>query len=216
MKDRIWMVALLVIIGAISSIMLNAIYTYTAPIVAYNREVKLKKAVLEVSGIPYRDEAAGGSKEVEAVFDARVQVDRVGALTLYISYGDQGSASEATRKPTGVAFEVSGSGFWAPISALIALEPDLVTITGVKILEQADTPGLGGRIVEPWFQEQFKGKVINRKGGKLFSVVPYRDAQGPHEVDAITGATETSRAFDRIINTGMAALYAAAPSVVRK
>ena len=59
-------------------------------------------------------------------------------------------------------------------------------ITHIKILSQDETPGLGAKIVEvangesePWFQRQFSGK----KASDL-----------DHAVDAITGATITSKA----------------------
>ena len=83
------------------------------------------------------------------------------------------------------------------------IHTDLETIKRLKILENTETPGLGGRITESWFQDQFRGKKLIPE----LKIVPYRRAEGPNEVDAITGATQTSSAFERIINSNIRILY---------
>ena len=189
MKQKVWMVLLLILIGSVSAALLNWVYSYTAPIVARNTEIKLRRSVLNVLKIPYAEDT------IDTAFGETVRTEEKSGLTVYKSYeGD---------RLDGVAFRSEGSGFWAPISALIALEPDLETVKGVTVVEQAETPGLGGRISEPWFQEQFSGKKLRPS----LHVVPYREASGPNEVDAITGATETSRAFDRLLNEGIQTFY---------
>jgi electron transport complex protein RnfG len=58
------------------------------------------------------------------------------------------------------------------------------TVTGVKIMTHAETPGLGARIIEPAFTDQFAGVtednlMLSKNGGAI---------------DAITGATISSQA----------------------
>ena len=183
MKRKIWTVLFLLIVVCISTGMLNAVYIHTAPLVRRNEEAKTQKGVLEIFHIPY-DEIS-----IQRTFDENVDVDAqtVKGIKLYKS------------RCGSVAFQISGPGFWGEISAIVALESDLETIRELRILKNTETPGLGGRITESWFQDQFKGK----KATPELKILPYGTAQKPNEVDAITGATQTSRAFERIINNNI-------------
>lgn len=77
----------------------------------------------------------------------------------------------------GVAFKTSGKGYSSTIDTMVGMEKD-GTINAIKILNQNETPGLGARITEPSFIRQFTKKNI----------------QGLNEVQAITGATISSKA----------------------
>ena len=83
------------------------------------------------------------------------------------------------------------------------MNDDMETIRGFTIVEQAETPGLGGRIVEPWFMDQFKGKKVK----PALHIISNRQGDNPNEIDAITGATETSKALNTIINDGLARFF---------
>ncbi len=194
MRSRVQMVLVLVISAAISATMLGWVYNYTKPTVLMNQEKKLKRTVLEVFGIPYAEDS------LLDVFARSVEVVRRSEGTYYRAY----QMRDGSKVYTGVAVELSGPGFWAPIRILLALEEDLQTVRGFKVVEQAETPGLGGRMVEPWFLEQFRGKKVR----PALRIVHGARASGPNEVDAITGATETSKALDRIINRGLSSFLA--------
>jgi electron transport complex protein RnfG len=80
----------------------------------------------------------------------------------------------------------SKKGFSGQISLAVGFKPD-GTIINITVLEQKETPGLGTKMAEPGFKDQFKGKnpadftmKVKKDGGK---------------VDAITAATISSRAF---------------------
>ncbi|MGR3218879.1 MAG: FMN-binding protein [Candidatus Anammoxibacter sp.] len=193
MKERIWMVALLVIVSLVSAAMLAVINIKTAPLVQKNNEIKLKKGVLEVFGIEYND------SDLEEIFDKKVDI--VGKdETVYYQLKNKNNRQDSSL----IAFKISGPGFWATIHALIAMQSDFVTIGGIKFLKHDETPGLGGRIDEEWFYSQFKGKKIKPKLVK----VPYDTAKTENEFDAITGATETSRAVEALINNEVNAFCA--------
>ena len=90
---------------------------------------------------------------------------------------------------------------WGPIRGFLALEADMRTIRGVTFHEQEETPGLGGEIASVWFQEQFKGKVIELPDGERgIHIRRGGGASGPNEVDAITGATMTSKKVEVMLN----------------
>lgn len=105
-------------------------------------------------------------------------------------------------------FPVYGAGLWGPIWGYIALESDLQTICGVYFDHSGETPGLGAKIKDdPAFQAQFKGKKINVEDpGHAFAVVKGGVPAGNlSAVDAITGATITSRALGDAIQVWFAA-----------
>lgn len=77
-------------------------------------------------------------------------------------------------------------GFSGNISLMAGFKPD-GTIIGISVLNHKETPGLGTKMTEPEFKEQFTGKnpaefmlKVKKDGG---------------QVDAITAATISSRAF---------------------
>jgi Na+-transporting NADH:ubiquinone oxidoreductase subunit C len=69
------------------------------------------------------------------------------------------------------------------------------TLSGVSIVSQNETPGLGARIEEPWFTSQFAGKT------GPFRFVEEGTSNSDDEIDSITGATRTSQSFKNIINS---------------
>jgi len=127
------------------------------------------------------------------------------ACDLIKAYADR---EQQTLKAYGFRFR--GLGFWAPIEGILAVTPDLEKTVGLVILDQKETPGLGGRIAEPVFLDQFADglDVSVPAGDAPFLVVsgspsePGSAGAGRH-VDAITGATQTSMAMDRILNDAL-------------
>ena len=87
-------------------------------------------------------------------------------------------------------------GFSGNINLMAGFKPD-GTIINITVLEQKETPGLGTKMTEPKFKDQF-----NDKNPAAFSLKVKKDG-GP--VDAITAATISSRAFcdavERAYNT---------------
>jgi electron transport complex protein RnfG len=80
----------------------------------------------------------------------------------------------------------SKTGFGGNISLVAGFKPD-GTIINITVLEQKETPGLGTKMTEPRFKDQF-----NNKNPSEFMLKLKKDG-GP--VDAITAATISSRAF---------------------
>lgn len=94
---------------------------------------------------------------------------------------------------------IYGNGYQSTIRAYLALEGDLQTVAALTIYEQGETPGLGGRIIEPGWQAQWAGKSVSRDDEIVIEVV--RDAaSGPYEVDGISGASVTGYAVTDMIH----------------
>jgi len=105
---------------------------------------------------------------------------------------DQGDSLEifpAKKDGNIIAYAVntySKTGFSGNISLMAGFKPD-GTIINISVLEQKETPGLGSKMTEPRFKDQF-----NDKNPSQFMLKVRKDG-GP--VDAITAATISSRAF---------------------
>ncbi len=101
-----------------------------------------------------------------------------------------------------VGFTFSGMGFWERISGIIVLSPDLNTVQNIRFLEQKETPGLGARIEEQWFTNQFKGLEIdwNAPVGERVIVGGSVAPNAKNRVNAITGASQTSMALGNFLN----------------
>ena len=118
----------------------------------------------------------------------------------WVGYKDSGK-----KKPGGYIFITRGKGYSSTIEAMVGVDGD-IKINRVKILFQQETPGLGDKIMEirpresdPWFTRQFIGKSASddiriKKDGGI--------------IDAISGATISSRAVTGAIDKGLKRLTA--------
>ena len=96
---------------------------------------------------------------------------------------------------------VYGAGLWGPVWGYIAFNPDRRTIAGAYFDHESETPGLGGKIKDdPAFRAQFGGKSVDFNDEKPFSIVKGGAPAGKaNAIDAITGATMTSKGLDAAI-----------------
>lgn len=139
-----------------------------------NQEAALKTSILSSVGIDSKD-------DVNSLFDEKAQEKDIGGITYY---------SINTGSDISYAVPFEGSGLWGTILGYIGVDSSFNTILGIAFTEQNETPGLGGRIDESWYKEQFRGVSL---GGAL----EYGEDSG---LDAITGATSTSNAVLKIVN----------------
>lgn len=95
----------------------------------------------------------------------------------------------------GVAIETEVDGFGGKIRLMVGFDQE-GNILGYKILDQQETPGLGSHI-EHWFKNADKPNqnIIGRQATGKFAV-----SKDGGDVDAITAATISSRAFLKAIN----------------
>ena len=97
---------------------------------------------------------------------------------------------------------------------------------GIVILSHSETPGLGGRIVEPVFMDQFAAgiRVLPVVDGKALYLTASPPEPGSptygRNLHAITGATQTCLAMERILNEHLTrfqrAMAAATPAVAAR
>src|SRR5690606_15366893 len=83
--------------------------------------------------------------------------------------------------------------------AMVAIGEDMNTVAALAIMSHSETPGLGGRIKEAAWRQQFTGKPIADENGTPRLAVARGAATTEFEVDAITGATRTNNAVTQML-----------------
>ena len=187
MKAEARIILFAAILAIVCSLLLTGAELLLKPYREANEQAEEMRNYLSALDIPVK-EGATASDLIE-VYRENVSVKELGSLEVY-AYAP---GPESNDTPLAYAVPFSGAGLWGPVSGVLALEPDLKTIRGVRFFSQEETPGLGGEIGAPWFQKQFEGKrIVSSSGEYAFSVVKPGTATGANQVDGITGATMTS------------------------
>ena len=196
MKEYLKMIVFVLIMGILTSGLLVGMDALTAERIAENESADIKTTIMDAYGIAYT------TTNLHDVFQNSIDVVTSGEYTFYVD-----------RVSGAVSFEFIGGGVWGPISGVITLKSDFVTIQSIAVLDQEETPGLGGRIAEPDILGRFVNLVLDLNGSSYSSGgIRYLEinkdtaANAANEIDSIAGATRTSDRFEIIFN----ATYAAA------
>ncbi len=123
---------------------------------------------------------------------ARGEPLEIGGRIVYRAVDGEGAAA-------GWVVPAGGQGFADRIELLIGLDREAAQITGLYILQQNETPGLGNRVTEPEWRARFAGQSALAP----LTVVKGR-AGGAGEVEAVTGATVSSQSVVGIVNEAVA------------
>jgi Na+-transporting NADH:ubiquinone oxidoreductase subunit C len=103
-----------------------------------------------------------------------------------------------------IILPVHGYGLWSTLYGFMALEGDGNTVAGLGFYEHAETPGLGGEVDNPNWKAQWTGKqVYNGDAVALRLVKGGADRSDSYGVDALSGATLTSRGVDNLLKFWM-------------
>ncbi len=170
-------------------------------------ELDRKRNVLKAFDVPLKDEATGrpiARTEVERLYAAHVRETEVTASNLTLPLFQW----EADGRIERIALPVSGKGLWSTIYGYLALDARATTVLGITFYKHGETPGLGGEIEQPWFQNNFKGKTIFANGALRRIEVAKGQAKepadgGPVQVDGISGATLTGSGVTRFLNEAL-------------
>lgn len=182
-------IVFMLIISVIFTGSLAIINELTNERIDLNLEMKQQKSLLYVLGFSVEKQTA---IEVSNLYNEAIEIKEIEDFTYYIGYKDG--------RITGYVFPLGGDAVWGYLTGYIALNPELTEIIGIDFLSHSETPGLGGRIDEEQFKEQFRGVKLNTE--ELQDFIVFTPNPGG-QVDAITGATGTSNAVRRIINSNL-------------
>ena len=102
---------------------------------------------------------------------------------------------------------IYGAGLWGPVWGYADFNADGCTLAGAYFDHASETPGLGAKIKdEPWFREKFIGKKADFEGEHIFNLSKNAEESGAdNAIDAISGATMTSKGLNEAINVWFAA-----------
>ena len=175
-KEIVKVSVILFAITAVAAAILAGVNEITAPKIAENERIAQENAMKAV--LPEADgfEKLGLPAETSSIIKE-----------LY-------HAGEA-----GIAVKVEPSGYGGRISMIVGVDNEF-NVTGVEIISQSETAGLGAKCVEPEFKAQFTGKSENVE-------VVKKNAAG-NQIDAISSATVTSKAVTKGVNEAILAAKA--------
>ncbi len=180
------LVLTLAIAGLISGVAIIGIYESTLPTITANKARELREAVFKV--LP-------GVSQMQALVHrdgalVAVEAEAKDEPVVYGGYDQDGNF-------VGYAIPGAGPGFQDTIGLLYGYTPDGKLVLGMEILESRETPGLGDKIYKDAdFVAGFSALSVEpeivavKKGTRSLA----------NEIDAITGATISSKAVVRIIN----------------
>lgn len=177
------MVLSLVSISVVAAVALAGVFLLTSANIENQKAQKQQKAIMDV--LPQKGEGA-----------QIAEPEQVGDVVIYRATKDG--------EEIGAAVQVSEMGFGGAQKLMVGFDAE-GKIVDYAVLEHQETPGLGDKIVF-WFKNAEKpGQNILGREAKNLSV-----SKDGGEVDAITAATISSRAFLRAINKAYAAYMGSA------
>ncbi len=180
---RAWLVLVLaLVLGAA----LAAVQVHLSPIVAANKRNETLRQIPALVGLDPATVKPGSLQ----IRPGTLEVTAGGATRFYRVFMVRHEGRLA-----GWVARAAGQGYADRIEMLIGFDPGVTAITGLFILEQKETPGLGAKIALPSWRRQFVGK----KTVTRLTVVKGRGAEAGG-IDAVSGATISSRSVVRIVN----------------
>ncbi len=197
--SSIKLVTVLGVISLVSGLLLVSSYVITKPTIDAYRKKELEEAVASV--VP----GAATIKTFVVTEQGLVPLEQAkgNGVRVYVGY-------DADGKMKGVAAEAAGQGYADLIRVLYGYSPECQCITGIRIVEMRETPGFGDKMYKDvGFNENFKAldTTMNADGNGLANeivAVKHGTKQKPWQIDAISGATVSSKGVARGLNASAA------------
>lgn len=172
------MVAVLGLTGLVSGWSLAYVYQVTKPLIEANDAARLEKALQDV--LPQAQ-----------TFE-----------TVDIPEGVYFVGKDGSGAIVGYAALAQGNGYQGPIRMILGIDSRLEQMTGLAIFPNDETPGLGNGIIEKPWRDQFVGLAPYPRVEYFKS----RSKEKPNEIEAVTGATISSRSVVNTVNQGLKVL----------
>ena len=169
-SDFIKMVAALAAVGVFAGASLVFVYNYAMPKIRINVSKETESAI-------------------KKIFPGTTSIKKTKDSGVYKVMGPEG-------KEIGYAFTAEGNGYQGLIKLIVGADEKLTELKGMEVLESQETPGLGAEIAAPPFKDQFSGLSVTH----AIEYVKNKKPDEPYQIEAITGATISSRAVVNILN----------------
>jgi electron transport complex protein RnfG len=196
------------LVAALSGFLVVLAHHLSLPLIEENKRIAIERALFKVipGAVTRRDFqlTADGIEPLGETPPAQ-------GMHLYAGYDAEG-------KLAGIALEAAAQGYQDVIRVLYSYDPSCECIRGMEVLKMAETPGIGDKIAkDPVFLQNFEAldaRLDAAGGGLANAIVSVKTGtkSEPWQIDAISGATISSKAVARMLNdTAQQAL----PVVVR-
>ncbi len=190
------MIRTLMGIAMLSGFLVVLTYQLTKPIIAENQRRAIEAAVFQVipGAVSRRDFVVNEQGLFAVTPDKPVE-----GIPLYAGYDAEG-------KLLGVATNAASQGYADLVHLLYGYDPACQCIRGIKVLKLAETPGLGDKILsDAGFLANFEqlDASLNADGSDLANdilTVKHGSKRHAWEIDAISGATISSKAVGKALN----------------
>ena len=172
-KDMFKLGLNLLIISAVAALLLALTNSVTADTIAQRSEqanAEARKLVLDFA------------ETFEEVKDAKTDNSKG------IEVAEIFEAKDASGNTVGYTLKVLPSGYGGKIELMVGIDSANSQVSGINVVSNSETAGLGARSTEPEFSDQYKGKPLEE-----LSVLK-NGTPGDTEIKAISGATITSTA----------------------
>ena len=172
-KDMFKLGLNLLIISAVAALLLALTNSVTASTIAQRNEqanAEARKLVLE------------SAQDFEQVKD--VKTDNSKGVKVSEIY----EAKDASGNTVGYTLKVLPSGYGGTIELMVGIDSANGQVSGINVVSNSETAGLGAKATDPEFSDQYKGKPLEE-----LSVLK-NGTPGDTEIKAISGATITSTA----------------------
>lgn len=184
-------------IATLAGLLVVLVFQWTAPIIEENKRIAIEHAVSRVvpGAVTKRDFLLGSRGVAAGEGSGSGQGERI-----YVAYDQKGLFR-------GIALEAAATGYQDVIRILYGYNPACECVTGIKVLKMAETPGLGDKIAfDPVFLQNFEAldARLNDQGDALRNAivtVKHGSKSEAWQIDAISGATISSNAIGRMINS---------------
>lgn len=193
-KDSIgYVVAFTFVVCIVFVLGLSVVNYVTIDQVEANRRYAANVGVLKALGLA---DSSTPQEQVDSIYSSSIK-EVPGTNPAFVAQIDGTPA---------ITVRYTGSGLWGSITAIVAADVAGTRIIGLELLEQQETPGLGGRIDESWFKDQFRGEKVGPEG----TILVDRSGSGTGDedkengrVDAVSGASRTSDFMQIIVNEAL-------------
>ncbi|MBK1681920.1 FMN-binding protein [Rhodocyclus tenuis] len=196
------MIRTLGLVATICGLIIVGAYQGSFSAVQENKRIALERAVFKV--IPSAKSIGEYFATANGVTPASGDTPP-GAIRFYAGY-------DADGKLAGVAAEGAAKGYADVVRILFAWIPECQCVTGFGLVSSRETPGIGDKIlVDRDFLANFKELDVRLNAdmnalANEVKTVKHGTKTQPWQIDAISGATITSRAVGRGINEAAQAL----------
>ena len=184
------------LVSALCGVIIVGAYQGTYEAAAANRRLALERTIFRI--VPAAKTMSEWQATTQGIRPAGGEA-AAGAIKFYAAYAADGSLA-------GIAVEGAAKGYADVVRILYGYSPDCQCVNGIGVVAMKETPGIGDKIItDEAFLANFKALDVklDQELARLANevkVVKQGSKTDAWQIDAISGATVTSRAVGKAIN----------------